>query len=284
MGSVVEGLMASPEELLHFSRPPLTEVVLSFQFEPITKFSFADVGRLQDHFGTQFHSVEYHNQHPPMTETFGAPNGGISQIQFQFPLQIGMSAGIPLIWLISEDGARVVQFQPDRLVGNWRKTDRDTEYPHYDAVKASFLNDLRQLQSFLDARNLGALNINQCEIAYVNQIPVAISYGDTMARTFSNWANVAPEAWGEVEDASFATRFVLKCEAAPIGRIYFQANPAFDKNGAATIQLVVVGRGAPHSPTVESAVEFLDLAHDRIVRAFVDLTTQDAQKDWDRTA
>jgi hypothetical protein len=36
------------------------------------------------------------------------------------------------------------------------------------------------------------------------------------------------------------------------------------------------------SPTVEGAVEFLDIAHDWIVRGFVELTTVEIQTEWGR--
>ena len=52
----------------HFRRPPLVEFAISIQFEPLTKFSFAEIGPLWDHFRDPFNRIEYHPQAPPTFE------------------------------------------------------------------------------------------------------------------------------------------------------------------------------------------------------------------------
>jgi len=269
--------MTRPDDLVHFGRPPLSEIALSIQFESIGAFSYADIGGLKDHFASSFPRVEYHPALPPMFETFGPRSVFAGHFQFQF----ANAGGIPRIWLLDIGGAQVLQFQPDRLTRNWRKTGDDDAYPHYENVRKSFLANIADLERFLADRKLGTIVPTQCEITYVNQINASGGYANMMAHAFSNWRDVQPSGLGLAETVSFNTSFVLPGpDDSPRGRIYFEAGSGFDAFGNPTVQFTVVGRGAPISPTIDGAAEFLDLVHDRIVRGFIELTTAEIQAEW----
>ena len=279
-GRSVDAAMPN-DDLVHFGRPPLSEVALSIQFESLTAFSYAEIGALRDHFRSSFPRVEYHPPLPPAFETFGPP----SVLTMPFPFPFASIGGMPRVWLIDEQGVDVLQFQPDRFTRNWRKTENDAEYPHYDTVRSTFLSDLHSLAAFLEERKLGGLVPTQCEITYVNQLSAPDGYAELMGRAFSNWRNVRPSVLGESDNVAFNMSFVLSgAEGAPVGRVYFQATSGFDNAGQRVVHLMVIGRGAPATSTIEGAVDLLDLAHGHIVKSFLELTTAEIQAEWERRA
>ena len=52
--------------------------------------------------------------------------------------------------------------------------------------------------------------------------------------------------------------------------------------GHSIIQFTLVGGGPPSNPTLESALEFIDIARDRIVWSFSDLTKEKMHELWKR--
>ena len=273
--------MTPPDDLLHFGRPPLTEVALSIQYDPLVAFSLADIGGLRDHFSPSFSRMEYHPVIPPFFETFGpAP-----VFAGQFPFQFANPGVVPRVWLRDDSGGQVLQFQTDRVTRNWRNTGDSEAYPHYESVRASFLADIAALETFLADRHLGSLVPTQCEITYVNHLAAGEGYARLMDRAFSNWRDVQPSAVGSAENVSFNLSFVMPGpDGSPQGRIYFQTGSGFDASGMPAVQLTIVGRGNPLAPTISAAAEFLDFAHDRIVTAFVELTTAEIQAEWELDA
>ena len=59
-----------PTQLPDFSNPPVTEVVVGFQFNAIGKFVTAHVGLLWDEFKNEFPDAEEHPPVMPAFETF----------------------------------------------------------------------------------------------------------------------------------------------------------------------------------------------------------------------
>ncbi len=267
------------DDTVHFGRPPLTEVALSFQFEPLAAYGYAEIGLLREHFRATFPRIEYHPALPPSFETFGPP----SALPFLISYPFAMPGGVPRVWLLDDRGVEILQFQPDRFTRNWRKIEEGAKYPHYQAVRTAFLADLESLERFLDGRSLGRLVPNQCEVTYVNQIAAPGGFGEVMGRVFTNWKSLGPTDFGELDSVAFSTGFVLRTdEGDPAGRMYFHASSAFDQLKQPIVQLVVVGRGAPRAPTIEAATDFLDLAHARILSSFLELTTPEIHAQWER--
>jgi uncharacterized protein (TIGR04255 family) len=269
------------DDAIHFGRPPLSEVALSFQFEALSAFSYAEIGMLREHFRPAFPRIEYQAALPPSFETFGPPS--VFPAPFSFPFSL--PGGIPRIWLLDESGVEVLQFQPDRFTRNWRKTGEDSEYPHYDRIREAFLADLASLDRFLEDQGIGRIIPTQCEITYVNQILAPDGYSELVGRVFSNWNNPHASNFGELDNIAFNASFVLKRDdGTPVGRLYFQATSAFDIERRPILQFMVIGRGAPKARTIEAATDFLDFAHDRIVKGFIEMTTPEIQAEWGRTA
>jgi uncharacterized protein (TIGR04255 family) len=271
--------MERPEHLPEFDAPPLTEVALSLQFQPIARFGFVDFGPLRERFRPAFERVEYHPPLPPVFETFGLRQGVAQGLQM---INFGMGLTLPRLWLMDKTGNELLQFQVDRLVHNWRKIEVDNVYPRYEQIRVRFETEAQTLMSFLSERELGSLVPNQCEITYVNTIG-ADGAGDPTHKVLRAWTSISNSHLGEPEDIAISARFLICNDVGdPIGRVIAQSTPGLNAAGQPVVQLALVGRGPPAAPTLEAALQFMDIAHERVVWAFAELTTEVMHKYWKR--
>jgi uncharacterized protein (TIGR04255 family) len=272
-------MMERPAHLPDFDAPPLTEVALSLQFQPIARLGFVDLGPLSDQFRPYFERVEYHPPLAPVFETFGLRQGIAQALQINFGVG-GLT--LPRLWLLDKAGNEVLQFQNDRLVHNWRKIEVGNIYPRYEQIRERFESEVQTLSSFLSQRELGALVPTQCEVTYVNTIGV-VGAGDPTHKVFKAWTVISDAHLGEPEDVAITARFVISNSAKePIGRIIAQSSPGLNAAGQPVVQLTIIGRGPPAQPTLEAAFQFMDIARERVVCAFAELTTEEMHKLWKR--
>jgi uncharacterized protein (TIGR04255 family) len=269
-------LMSETHALPHFRRAPITEFAISIQFQPLTAFTFADIGPFREFFRRQFPKVEFRMPMPPQVEIF-APGAQLRGPVFQLPTP----GAIPLTWLLAEDGGQVLQFQPDRLVRNWRRTG-DERYPRYPAMRDEFFEEVELFRAFLRERGLGELSPVQCELTYVNNIPVSEGVTAFTSRAFANWRDIRP-AGLTVEDVSINQRFIFEDEnQRPIGRIYFQSGPGIYMAESEVAQLLMFGRAVLSRAELDEARRLLDRMHDLIVHSFVELTTSEIRAEWEQ--
>jgi uncharacterized protein (TIGR04255 family) len=147
-----------------FAAPPVTEVVISVQFDPLTALRTPHLGLLWQDFRDRFPKTEEHPPLPPVIEKFGLL--GPPQIGVRFET----SLPVPLCWFLNEAGTKLIQVQQDRFVHNWRKIGQSDEYPRYEHIRKTFEVELGIFCQFLAREQLGELVPNQCEVTYVNQI------------------------------------------------------------------------------------------------------------------
>jgi uncharacterized protein (TIGR04255 family) len=264
-----------PPSLPDFRDPPLTEVALSIQFEALTPAQFVDLGPLWQRLKPRFPDIEMHPPLPASFEIFGVPPG--PQIQFL------AGSMLPRYWFLSQSGNEILQFQPDRFVHNWRKIGVDPEYPRYERIRRTFLDEFAKLDRLMEQRQGGALVPNQCEITYVNQIPAGESGRDLTSECLAvfRWPEDFPV--GPPEDVGMQIRLIIPGEdKQPIGRLIIQSNPVVTGSGTRALQLVLMARGRPVTPTVDSAMEFMDKGRRIIVESFAALTTDSMHKLWGR--
>ena len=63
----IETMSRRPDNLPDFNDPPVAEVVLGLQFNPLTKFRSVHIGALWEHFRDNFPKV---SEHPPLQQMF----------------------------------------------------------------------------------------------------------------------------------------------------------------------------------------------------------------------
>jgi uncharacterized protein (TIGR04255 family) len=273
-----------PPDLPEFDAPPVVEVLLSLQFSVIEGFRTVHAGLLWERkFRAEFPFTSDQPALSPQFETFGRKDP-TSRIQ----IRASQVAPLPRLWFMKEPEhpTEVVQFQTDRFTHNWRRVDQP--YPRYERIRDRFLDELLSVREFLREEKLDDVRPTQCEIAYVNLIPL----------TGSDWADYE-EMMGLIrapvrhrkkgsylpplEDLTLVARFVLQdTDGERRGRLIVNAQPTLGLAGEQVLRLELTARGAPKSPDVSEIQEFYELGREAIVRGFTALTTSKMHEVWKR--
>jgi uncharacterized protein (TIGR04255 family) len=165
---------------------------------------------------------------------------------------------------------------------------KDSDYPRYENLKASFFERLGEVETFLQEEGIGQIEPNQCEVTYVNMIRLD-GEADIRVRpeaALRVWSAVnlddsdAFARLPQMENAGFSVRYVMKsAESAPLGRLTVAAHPV---GGQPALRLDLSARGAPEEPSLDAVARFFDQGRDAIVRGFTALTTPHMHRVWGR--
>ena len=115
--------MSSPD----FERPPVNEVSLGVQVEPIDGLHAAHLGLFWGRVRRDFPALE---EHPPLAPT---PIEDVSSGPRLLDLQVQMLTvpPVPRLLFIDGSGTELLQVQSDRFIANWRRLAGADVYPRY---------------------------------------------------------------------------------------------------------------------------------------------------------
>jgi uncharacterized protein (TIGR04255 family) len=248
-------------------------VVVGVQFSTPRSYQQIFAGEVWGLFRKDYTVVQEQPPLQPSFETFG-----LKHQRPMFP-QISFASGAShdRFWFLRPDGDELIQFQNDRFLHNWRKVGDGTNvYPRFEAMAGRFENELRLLQDYFNGLEAQELIINQCEISYINHIPLRGLAPQDWLR-FVNFDDTAPD------DFSVSFREVVKDEDdKPMGRLICDATTAFLPTGEEIVAFTLTVKGAPSASTIDSALSFLRKSRGIIVNRFSELSTDSAHKNWER--
>ena len=273
----------SPAPSPKFDHPPVSEVAISVQFDPLTGLQPIHLGRWwKDERLAQYPYTEERAPLEPTAETFEVPQPAPA-----FNFRIAGVPPTPAVWFLTEDRTELLQIQRDRFTRNWSKRSSDEPYPSYDNLWPAFERDFLNFSRFLVEEGLGTPSPIQCELTYVNPIATGPNWKkhSDLARVLAPWSGRNTEGFLPApEDVQIALRYVLpNPEGQPAGRLYVKVDPARAQDGAPIFLMTLSARGTPFGPGIEGVKAFLDAGHDWIVRGFSTLTTKPMHKEWGRT-
>lgn len=260
----------------HFKRPPLNEVVLGVQFAVPSGFHQIRAWEVWELFKTRFRVVQELPALEPGFETFGPPQG----IRFGFSLVAGQPQ--TRYWFLTDSGDELIQFQADRLLHNWRKVgDQRNEYPRFERMIEDYASELRTTDTYFRKSDPKGLQINQCEISYINHI-----YLDQDGlKTPQDWITFLTINEPTPEDYAASFRRILRApDGRPVGRLTCEASSGYNNQGRPLIILQLTVRGAPGGSSVDAALDFLKNGRDKINFLFDEVTTESAQIRWERVS
>lgn len=266
-----------PADLPDYEAPPLAEVALGVQLDPMPQVRAAHLGLLWQRFVGEFPSLQ---ELPPIdTPEEDFSPSPVSTITVQL---LG-APPVPRQWFMSRDGARVIQVQADRFVLNWRRINPGEPYPRYETLRDDFENLFSVYSDFLADQTLGVASIRQAEVNYVNKIELnASQQPHDLSDVLRTWRpSYGPEApfLSAASDVRLVERHLIEDNAGPYARLYVSAEPASQVGALLSLTM----RGRPHGTDLEAALSFFDTARDRIVRAFTAVTTEQMHTVWRRT-
>jgi len=280
---ISEAARAAPSStagLPNFDNPPVTEVALSLQFDPLPGLQIHHFGLLWERYRDRFPKVE---SHPPIDRAIEVfQREPLMQPAVSFELLNQLMT--PRVWFVSESGAELVQIQRDRFIVNWRRVNAGDKYPHYEHIREMMEQQFSLFAAFVTEHKLGDFAFNQCEVTYINQIDTCRVW-DRHAQVGHVLNVLAPEFKEEnlpsPELFRFSAQYLMGPSDGPTGRLHLLFQPAFrvsDKKP--TFAMNLTARGKPQGDGFAGALKFLDEGRSNIVRGFRSLTTPEMHKEW----
>jgi uncharacterized protein (TIGR04255 family) len=218
---------------------------------------------------------------PPMStpqELLGVPD---QQVYFDFR----MPDQLPRMrhWFVDEGKTRLLQVQDDCVVHNWRKTMGDPEYPRYEQIRNEFRAELETFEAFLQREDLGEVIPRQCEVTYVNHIPLD---GRDVSDVLTAWGGDTTDGFLPApEGLDVGCRYLMRSDGRPIGRLHVNARTIQASGRPHELRLTLTARGAPAAQTIDAALEWLDEGRQWVVRGFASITCSSMQHEtWKRSS
>lgn len=241
-----------------FTNPPLVEVIFGVEFEEI---EFSSV-----HFGMYWETIR--DRFP-----FQADRPPLSEEEFDSPIP-------PLrrVLFLSEDQSSAVQIQEQLFMYNWRRTKGD-KYPHFEKTSAAFLKEWNHLQEWWSTSEKTSITPSRYELTYLNLI------ADT-----SDWENAGDHQkvftfigrnWnGFLETPYFHDSRLSFALPNDQGMLLVEVDQRRKEAENSNSDSVFFRLTAQSLNSDTNAVDWFRLANEYIVKAFLELTKEEAQKKW----
>ena len=266
--------MNRPQHLPDYSFPPLNEVAMGIQFAPPKGYQQILAGEVRDLFRLNYPKAKEVQPLPPSFETFGQPQrfGG-------FELSM-VSIVHNRYWFLSPNEDELIQFQSDRLLHNWRKVDGENNtYPRFENMIMKFEKELRVFEEYIVKLPQSTLDINQCELSYINHVHYTDVNGP--GKSVDDWINILN--FQMINTESFALKFseqILDSIGKPCGRLICEIVSILNQKHEPVISLNITVRGEPETPNIAAALNFITKGRESIVLCFDKITSEFAHQQW----
>jgi uncharacterized protein (TIGR04255 family) len=262
-------------DLPEFDDPPVAEVAVGVQFRPLFAMHGLALTPLRELWRTEYPRIE---EQPPLAPVVEGSPPLLPQLQLSV-----VQVPVTRQWFLSEDGTRLVQVQPDRLLINWRAMDGTSTYPRYPRMRETFARRFGDIARFATEQGLGELEITQAELTYINVIGVGRDDLGRIDRFLKGWSGTTGHHLGEPEQSRLTLTFLIPGIGHPPVRLYAEVNPAQNPtSGEPVLFFTLTVRGNPGGRSIAESLKFLDEAHDHLVRSFAELTEEPMHKIWKR--
>jgi uncharacterized protein (TIGR04255 family) len=255
-----------------FRRPPVIETILGVQFIPLDGWTIGHFGLFWNRIRGAFPKIEVKQTLAPLTAE--------SEIRVEV-----RQTPEARCWFIGTQPSELVQVQSDRFLTNWRQTDASVPYPRYvERILPFFQAQWLSFLSFLEDERIPAPIVMQCEMNYVNHIEKGEGW-ETAAewdRVFTVCGSVGggDKYLPNPEARSFNFNYPLANNRGTLTASASRAIRTYDGKDIILFQLVA--RGSAVSSELKELIAWMGDAHDSIVRAFAELTTEQMHKRWER--
>ncbi|HVT63700.1 MAG TPA: TIGR04255 family protein [Mycobacteriales bacterium] len=256
--------------------PPVNEVVLSVAIAPQDLLTGPLLYQL---LGGRFDTFPEIRAVPPYEMPMEHPQPQMG-LRPPFPQIEIIAPGMPArYWLSSPDHPYLLQVQRDYLALNWRRRGPESDYVHYDAIRAEFVAVLDEISRNLQERG-GELRPMRAELTYID----VIEPNELWARTGELHRLFRLSFPGETnyEQLSFAYSKPIAPDDYWMGRMHLNVQSGFDVlKDEPRLSMTLTARTGPMPvPSMSAALQFLDIAHDQINETFRDFLTDEARQIW----
>jgi uncharacterized protein (TIGR04255 family) len=272
-----EAVTERPVDLPEFDRPPVIEVVIGVQFEPIKEFRQGHIGLFWNEIRADYPKA--YDQPRLETPVESIDEGFVGP---SFQLELLDTPPVHRAWFVSADESLVVQVQDDRLIHNWRY--RGGEYPRFEPLIDRFWAHFDKYESTLRRVELDPTSVLQAEVTYVNWIPVPSM--DSFFRPSTAAELNLPGIGPRPDFQRWSARYPLRERDAFVGRLVVETQPGRrieEGKVAAGFQLALTFRAPVASGATRDHIShLLSLGRNAIVRTFAEFTTPEMHREWGR--
>ncbi|MEW6380759.1 MAG: TIGR04255 family protein [bacterium] len=249
------------DDLPKYRNPPVVEVALGVFFEDIKSMKLPHSGVFWQKIRKEFPRV-----------THADPLGILEDDITKLPL--------PRVWFINEHETNLIQYQTNCFFFNWRKIPFAEKYPRYSTVKKAFERYHNLFIEFLHENNMGKISYKQCELTYVNHIPKDNIWNspadiNQIMRDII-WTKNENRFLPEPKSIQWFSIFSLPDDFGELKISLKHGKRISDDYPLFILEISAKGLGGDRTP--ERISEWFDLAHEWIVNAFADITSDDMQK------
>lgn len=225
-----------------FTDPPVVEVLLSVQFEPLSELGVPQLGALWNQYKDEFPKTEDKPPLAAIVERFEPPKHQPINVEFI------SEPPPPRCWFMNTGGTGLIQVQRDRFIFNWRESSGQEPYPRYENVRNDFKRHFDTFEKYMMENNIGGIIPNQCEVTYVNHIFPSEEWKrwGQAENIFSLWSGRHSDQFlGEPEDVRFQVRYWMNGDnGESLGRLHVAAEPRTKiDDGSPLIRLTMTARG-----------------------------------------
>jgi uncharacterized protein (TIGR04255 family) len=246
-------------------------VSIGIQFEPLERLRIPHYGSLWERLRKDYPTIEH-----------AAP---IVNKDNSYNLDSNTGLPLPRVWFINQTETRLIQIQANRINFNWRIRDSADSYPRYPEIASNFFKNLDLLEKFLVDYDIGLIQPKLAELTYINIFEPGKEWNSAKdtAKIFNDfqWAKNENRFLPEPQDINWTTTFPLPENK---GKLSAKVNNAKRVSDDKTVlQLEMTASNNIDNYERKSIESWFELAHEWIVKGFVDLTKSEVQeKYWGR--
>jgi uncharacterized protein (TIGR04255 family) len=266
-----------------FERPPVVEVLFGVQFESIVGLRAAHIGLLWERLnqdGRDYSVLEEYVPLDPVIEHFEP-----QPPRPTFEVQILDNPPVPRVFISNSSRTSILQVQANRIMYSWARANPNVKYPRYPKVSATFKELFGEFNRFLEDRSLQQPRIRQAELSYINILPAGEGWSSPaqIERVIQMWQQREDvEYLPEVENVRFLQRHLVKDGEGVYARLYVGMEPTEGPDDKGGLRLSLTVRGRPRGEGLSGVGQFMDNAHEVIVRTFAAVTTEQMHELWGR--
>ncbi len=262
------------DQLPHYDRPPVIEVVLGVQFDELPRFLSVHQGSFWELVKSDYPEAE---DRPPLVSVFEDRPSAEPGLEFSDlpPLR--------RVFLVHSEKNYLLQVQPTRFLHNWRKLRPTDAYPRFVVAEERFLRGWESFRNFVDHYKLGSLKTNQYELTYINHI---LGDGSSFPQSMHdytnifNWPKERPDIFlPEPSSLGVDLKFRLPEKRGTLHVSMKHGRRLPDKTEVLMLELTARGQAQSDASDMKS---WFSIAHEWIVRGFTDVTTTAAHNRWGR--
>jgi len=193
-----------------------------------------------------------------------------------------LTEGIPVCcWFFTQDETQLIQVQRNRFTFNWKRGLIDAPYPHYENIHPIIGQEWNHFRDFVSSNELGNLDVQQCDISYINHIEKGNGWEDygQLEHVLTVWSGAnRGRTLPAPENVNIGIRYRMP---DGMGRLHVLAEPAIRiSDYKEVLQLNLTARGKPLSSDPARIFEWFDSAQSFVAESFVDLTTDHMHSIW----